>query len=666
MNKNWLTKKYIFLIPLFFSLFVFSQSSFTNTTATEIVAAKNDQAKLIENRKQQIRSLPDNKEKLKLILSLCDTFNRAFPPDTFYYYANLAKSISLKEKVDTSVTQCNIYIASYLLRKGLLDSSEKLIDENVALLAGNKNIVFRNNFLLLKSNILVRASKLKESLKNSFDVLTSAESIADTSAQIKAYVVIGWAFMELNQSRESENWLLKGCKQDMLSNQKYTLAVLYNNAAAVYNDLHKNDSSIFYVKIAIEIAKQKNDLTALANGYNIYAGTEIDNKNIAHAEQLLKDGLEIRKIIGDPFFIVSDMYELSEFYANNHEAAKGIALASEGIAIAEKNNLRAKLPILYEALGENYKSAGNMQKYSDVLSKIINLKDSLYVKNKAEALSEMETKYEVQKKENIIIKQKLDLTKKNNLIYGTLILLAITVLISYVIFQTRKKNQQLKMQEIVIDQKRKTMDAVMQAEENERKRIAADLHDSVAQKMVVAKLNLEVLEGYLPVLNQEQRHVYNNIFSLVDDSCTEVRNLSHSMMPQAFFQSGLTDAVKNFIDKIENKNLRISFNAEGDLENLDKNIEIMIYRIIQECLQNIIKHADASKVDISITLDNDEIDVTIEDNGVGFDTSLMEEKEGMGMKNIKSRVEFLNGQLDINSQPGNGTVVAFFVPLNKN
>ena len=206
----------------------------------------------------------------------------------------------------------------------------------------------------------------------------------------------------------------------------------------------------------------------------------------------------------------------------------------------------------------------------------------------------------------------------------------------------------------------------MQAEENERKRIAADLHDSVAQKMVVAKLNLEVLEGYLPALNQEQRHVYNNIFSLVDDSCTEVRNLSHSMMPQAFFQSGLTDAVKNFIDKIENKNLRISFNAEGDLENLDKNTEIMIYRIIQECLQNIIKHADAAKVDISITLENDEIDVTIEDNGVGFDTSLLEEKEGMGMRNIRSRVEFLNGKLDINSEPGNGTVVAFFVPINKN
>ena len=99
--------------------------------------------------------------------------------------------------------------------------------------------------------------------------------------------------------------------------------------------------------------------------------------------------------------------------------------------------------------------------------------------------------------------------------------------------------------------------------------------------------------------------------------------------------------MKNFIDKIENKNLRISFNVEGDLESLDKNLEIMIYRIIQECLQNIIKHADASKVDISIIHDNEEIDVTIEDNGVGFNTSLMEEIEGMGMKNIKSRVEFL-------------------------
>ena len=219
------------------------------------------------------------------------------------------------------------------------------------------------------------------------------------------------------------------------------------------------------------------------------------------------------------------------------------------------------------------------------------------------------------------------------------------------------------MQEILIAQKRKITEAVMLAEENERKRIAADLHDSVAQKMYVAKLNLEVFEANLPSLNQEQRQVYNNIFSLVDDSCSEVRNLSHSMMPQAFFKSGLTDAVKKFIDQMKSNNLHIYFNTEGGIDKLNKNMEIMIYRIIQECLQNVIKHAQADRVDISIIQTNNEIDITVEDNGIGFDMALLEPNEGIGLKNIKSRVDFLNGQLDIDSRPGGGTVIAFYIPL---
>ena len=368
--------------------------------------------------------------------------------------------------------------------------------------------------------------------------------------------------------------------------------------------------------------------------------------------------------MADPFYIVSDIYQLSNFYAHNHEPSKGIKIANEGIAIAGQYNLRSKLNILYIALSENYQSDGDYRMYSNVLNKIIALKDSTYTKNSADALShDIQTKYEVQKKQNIIISQQLDLTKKNTLFFGTLVLLASTVLVFYVVFRSRKKNQQLKLREIVVEQKKQTMDAVMQAEENERKRIAGELHDSVAQKMVVAKLNLEAFEGYLPALNTEQRHVFNNIFSLVDESCTEVRNLSHSMMPQAFFQSGLADAVKNFIDKIENKNLHILFNVEvRSCQAWIKIQKMMIYRVIQECLQNIIKHAQANKVDIAVIAENGEIDVTIEDNGIGFDPSSAEHAGGMGLKNIRSRIDFLNGQLDINSKPGMGSVVAFFIP----
>jgi two-component system NarL family sensor kinase len=255
----------------------------------------------------------------------------------------------------------------------------------------------------------------------------------------------------------------------------------------------------------------------------------------------------------------------------------------------------------------------------------------------------------------------LDLVRKNNLFYGLLVLLVLILILGYVFFQNRKKNQQLKMQQLIFEQKKSTAAAVLQAGENERKRIAEDLHDSVAQKMVAAKLNLEALESDLPALNQVQQKVLNNISSLVDQSCTEVRSLSHSMMPQAFSKSGLTDAISDLIDKIDNNVLKVNFNVEGNPGNIDKDKEIMIYRILQECIQNVMKHAKAATLDISMIVGNNEVDFTIEDNGVGFDTKYM--KENLGIKNIRSRIDFLNGKLDIDSKPRMGTIIAFYIPL---
>ncbi|HRH61094.1 MAG TPA: sensor histidine kinase, partial [Chitinophagaceae bacterium] len=287
-----------------------------------------------------------------------------------------------------------------------------------------------------------------------------------------------------------------------------------------------------------------------------------------------------------------------------------------------------------------------------------------YAKNSAEALAEMQTRYEVQKKENTIIQQQYDLTKKNFFIYSIAGLLAATLLFGFVFLQNRKKNQMLKLQAMEMEQKKKTTQAVMQAEEEERKRIAGDLHDSVAQKMVVAKLNLEALSNGMNNMNEQQQKIYSNITALLDESTTEVRQLSHSMMPQAFARSGIAQAVKEFLDKIEQSGFKINFSAEGDFSIIKENTALMMYRIIQECVQNVLKHAKATRLYVSMIATSDETDITIEDNGAGFDTTLINVNETAGLKSIQSRIEYLGGKLDISSTPGKGTAVAFYIPIN--
>ena len=135
------------------------------------------------------------------------------------------------------------------------------------------------------------------------------------------------------------------------------------------------------------------------------------------------------------------------------------------------------------------------------------------------------------------------------------------------------------------------------------------------------------------------------------------------MMPNALLKNNLAAAIRELLDKLNNKALKIHVYTEGLDERLDSNMETVLYRVIQECVTNAIKHAGATTLDISLIKDKEGISGTIEDNGKGFETTDKEKFEGIGLKNITTRIEYLKGTVDFDSAPGRGTVVALFVPL---
>ena len=202
----------------------------------------------------------------------------------------------------------------------------------------------------------------------------------------------------------------------------------------------------------------------------------------------------------------------------------------------------------------------------------------------------------------------------------------------------------------------------MVAEENERKRIASDLHDGVGQTMSAARMNLSALSHSINLETDEQKNNFDKIKLLIDESCNEVRTVSHNMMPGSLAKKGLAQAVKEFTDKINQQVLQINFHSDGFDKSTDVNNETVLYRIIQECVNNVLKHAQAKTLDISLIKDKDGISISIEDNGKGFNINLMNANEGIGLKNIKARVAFLKGIVEWQSSPGRGTLVAIHVP----
>lgn len=219
------------------------------------------------------------------------------------------------------------------------------------------------------------------------------------------------------------------------------------------------------------------------------------------------------------------------------------------------------------------------------------------------------------------------------------------------------------MQAETLLQQQNAVKAVIDAEDAERKRIATDLHDGVGQLMSAAKMNLSAYEYEADFKTPEQQENFQKIISLVDAGCKEVRAVSHNMMPTALLTNNLPDAINEFISKLDSRALKVHLHSDGFNEPVSSNVESVLYRVIQECINNVIKHAGASELDISLVKEEKEITATIEDNGRGFEPNNLKEKNGIGLKNIFTRIEFLNGTIDFTSAPGKGTQLAIFIPL---
>jgi len=621
------------------------------------------QTKEVDSLRHVVYYTTDDKKKLTQLFALCDLSN-SLHSDTLMAYAKMAQTIAQQQRNPHAEATAMYYEALALTNKGLIDSSLDLAAQSLQILSGKiDDPVLEANIFNQKGRCYMRKNQYKEAINMGLQVIDKAEKGKDILLQMKGKTLIGWAYLEMGQTSEALNWHLKALKttSDTLTLEKY--GILFANLALNYKGLGKKDSSFYYINKAISYSRKNENLFALSNSLAIEAQLYVTSGKNQLAEAPLKEVVAIRKLIGDPFYIVSDMAQLGLYYAHNNQPDKGIAICNEGITIARQYKLDTKLFFLYNTLAENYKTQGNISKYAETMEQVISLKDSVYQKNSAEALAEMQTKYELQKKETTILHQQYDLARKNALVTGSIGLLAATLFFGYFYLQNRKKNQRLKLQALEMEQKKKTTQAVMQAEEQERKRIAGELHDSVAQKMVVAKISLEALNNHLQQMNEKEKKIFNNVQTLLEESTTEVRNLSHTMMPQVLSLAGLSEIVKSFLDKVEQADLKINFSSEGDFTKITENTALMIYRVIQEAVQNVLKHASATKLDVSMICENNEVDVIIEDNGVGFKTGAEAVVSGNGLGNIRSRIAFLNGKLDIDSTVGNGTIIAFYVPL---
>jgi signal transduction histidine kinase len=425
-------------------------------------------------------------------------------------------------------------------------------------------------------------------------------------------------------------------------NQAGTLYEAKNNYREALNYFRQ----AFDIRDSLSLIKQTNQNTSEAYSHQFMGDVMGSIKQNQSAEEILKT-IDIKRSLNDTLALSINYFNLGVLYKNKRLYTQSLD--------ALKNCLQFAVQINY---ADMQKSAAN--EIADLYEQMGDYKQSLiYLKKHAaikatgnNTIDELQAKYEIKQREDQVLQQQFEITKRNYWMAGICIFILLMLVTGFFYYKQNK-----------LKQRNTAMQAIIAAEESERQRIAQDLHDSVSQIISAAKINLSVIGSELPFINEEQKNRFEKVINLVDYGFKEVRTISHNMMPWALHKTGLAQVIKQFIENIENNNIAINFFSRGFDSPFDDTIEIILYRVLQESVNNVMKHAHADRLDISLIRSGESISLTIEDNGKGFDTTNPDIFKGMGLNNLRSRIVFLKGKVEFDSQANKGTLVSVYIPL---
>ncbi len=272
----------------------------------------------------------------------------------------------------------------------------------------------------------------------------------------------------------------------------------------------------------------------------------------------------------------------------------------------------------------------------------------------------LDKKYDTEKKEKQLVIQQATIARKNTLNYiliGSAATLLIISLLSYRTYKQKRKLQEQKIAELEKEKLLSATQSLLKGQEDERSRMAKDLHDGLGGLLSGVKLQLGAMKGNL-ILSEEHGRTFNNALGKLDESISEMRRVAHNMMPEALIKLGLQQALQDYCDGLsEAQPFTINGEFHGLENRMEPSVEIAVYRIVQELLNNAVKHSQANTILAQVMRQENNLSITVEDNGKGFNKDEAIARRGAGLKNIKSRVDYLQGQLDIQSVPGKGTSI---------
>ncbi len=623
----------------------------------------------IDSLKKQIYS-KSSVSKAKSLILLSDELSGSNPENSLLY-AQEALRTSQELKNDSLISVSYNSIALNYETRSKLDSALFFHKKALAIRVKLKNQIGTADSYNNIGICLDQQGKFQEALENYFKALKIYERKKDSEKIAMTYVNIGIVYKTQKEYEKSLDYYKKANAIYDRNKSEFGFAATSGNIGSVLIDFKKFRESIRYSEVAKEGYKKL--------GYDRYEAYPISNIAIAYdslkeydkAEEFYLLSINLHKKFRNDYEIGNISNAYSRSLNKQSKFRESIRISEEALTYIKRAKLFPLEVNALKNLAHAYAGIGNYLKAYELSNAYSKGRDALFEEEKTKAVFELETQYETEKKEREILVQRariaeneLKIERKNLMIMAFVFLLLLSILVGWQFFNRQKlKNVQLQKEN-------ELKDALLKIEtqnklQEQRLRISRDLHDNIGAQLTFIISSIDNLKYGFRIEDERLQNRLTGISEFTKETIYELRDTIWAMnMNQITFED-LKSRISNFIDNAKISSNGIDFRFTYSDDNLNKKIftsveGMNIYRIIQEAINNAIKHSGASKIAVTIECDENKLIIEITDNGRGFDVETT--NDGNGLNNIKKRAKEIGGEIEFNSKLGEGTVMKLFLP----
>lgn len=636
----------------------------------------NSQNGTIDSLLSSLKTAKEDTNKVKLLTAICQQYGNLEYNERLTY-AEKALQLASTLNYKKGVLGAELVLGAISNDKGKYD--EALAHFNKALSVARQ---IQNNRLEMApiygefGNTYYCLSNYQLSLTNYIKGLKLYEELGLKKGIGKMQYSISTLYLQLKDYDKAEAYALKALEIFKELKDEVLLSLLETLLGTIEESQEKYDLALKHYKAALRYSDSFKDKSYSLNNLIGIANVLSETGKYTEAEVYYRKSMETARNIEEA---ISELICLINLGSNSISQGKfdsAIKFLNEGLMLSRKMGALDETRRAYLFLSEAYEKKKDFKKSLEFKSLLIQVKDSLLNEENSQQINELTTKYETEKKEKAIAllnaevsekeKDKIllaaNVKQKNNIILGFVFGTLFIIMIVYLMFSRQKLKQENKFQAELNLQQKNAANALVHAQENERDRIAKELHDSVGTFLSTLKLNLQAFEKKIP---EEHFAAFKNNNKLIDKTSQELRKITKDLSNEVLKENGLANAINELKENINASGAtHIKFLTTESTEKFDSIIELNLYRIAQELLNNSIKHSKATNITLQLIDHGDSLLLMLEDNGIGFNTesSRLEQLSGMGLKNIKERVVFLKGTLKIESIVQKGSTFIIEVP----